>query len=184
MLLRPNVVASKLPLLKFLTANATRQALEDETGLPVKLKWPNDIFLNGHKLGGILIESKSQGDRISFVVVGIGLNINLSQDSIPSNATSILAQTGNRSDENQILNAIIDQSKLRYEDLNKSMPARILEDWWLNCVHRLGRVQVTNDGRTISGVTTAVSGDGSLLIRTDEDRIERVTEGSLTLLKD
>jgi BirA family transcriptional regulator, biotin operon repressor / biotin---[acetyl-CoA-carboxylase] ligase len=181
-LLRPNVVSSKLPLLQFLIANSTRQALEDETGLPVKLKWPNDIFLNGQKLGGILIESKTQGDRISFVVVGIGLNINLSQNRIPSDATSLLDQTGIRYDGSHILNATVDQSKSRYKDLNEPGPARILEDWWLHCVHRLARVQVTNDGRTISGVTTAVGEDGSLLIRTDDDRIERVTEGSLTLL--
>jgi BirA family transcriptional regulator, biotin operon repressor / biotin---[acetyl-CoA-carboxylase] ligase len=183
-LLRPNVVSSKLPLLQFLIANSTRQALEDETGLPVKLKWPNDILLNGQKLGGILIESKTQGDAISFVVVGIGLNINVSQDKIPENAASLEAQTGIRYDENRILSAIIDRTKLRYKDLNRPRPTRILEEWWRNCVHRLTRVQVTIDGRTVEGVATAVGGDGSLLIRTDDDRFEKVTDGSLTLLND
>ncbi|SRR5713101_4586485 len=183
-LLRPNVVGSKLPMLQFLIANAIRQALENETGLPVRLKWPNDILLNGQKLGGILIESKTQGDMVSFAVIGIGLNINLSQNRLPPHAVSLRAQTGIRYDENHLLNAIIDQSKSRYKDLNKPRPTRILEEWWRNCVHRLARVQVTLYGKTIEGVTTSVGGDGSLLIRTDDDRFEKVTEGSLAILND
>jgi biotin-(acetyl-CoA carboxylase) ligase len=118
------------------------------------------------------------------VVIGIGLNINLSQDKLPPEAASLQAQTGIRYDQNHIMNAILDQSKLRYRDLNEPEPTRILEEWWRHCAHRLGRVQVTIGGETVAGVTTAVGVDGSLLIRTDDDRVERVNEGSLTLLKD
>jgi BirA family transcriptional regulator, biotin operon repressor / biotin---[acetyl-CoA-carboxylase] ligase len=182
-LLRPNIVSSRLPLIQFLFANSTRQALEDETGLPVQLKWPNDLLLNRRKLGGILMESKIQSDTISFVVIGIGLNINLSQEEIPPEAASLQAQTGIRYDGNRILNAIIEQSKSRYKDLNETGPIRILEEWWRHCVHRLARVHVTIDGKTVVGVATSLGEDGSLLIRTDDNRIERVTEGSLTLLK-
>src|SRR2546427_5763252 len=67
-LLRPNVPSAKLPLLQFLAAIATRKALENETSLSVKLKWPNDLVLGSAKLGGILIESKTLGDSVSFEI--------------------------------------------------------------------------------------------------------------------
>src|SRR5207302_5502770 len=59
-ILRPKVSGPRLPLLQFLAAVVTRTALEDATGLEVKLKWPNDLVLGNFKLGGILIESKTQ----------------------------------------------------------------------------------------------------------------------------
>jgi len=57
--LKPKVSSPRLPLLQFLAAIATRQALENETGLSVRLKWPNDIVLRNAKLGGILVEFKT-----------------------------------------------------------------------------------------------------------------------------
>lgn len=183
-LLRPNVVGSKLPILQFLMANATRQAIENETGLSVRLKWPNDLVLNSLKLGGVLIESKTQGDLVSFAIVGIGLNINLGRARLPPGAISLQLETGIRYDKKRLLNAVIDETKSRYKDLARPKPTRVLEEWWRNCVHRLARVQVAVDGTVVVGQTIAVGEDGSLLIKTDDDRFQRVIEGSLTLLND
>src|SRR5207247_7553043 len=82
-LLRPDLPSPRLHLLQFLAAIATRKAIENQTGLSAMLKWPNDLVLGNAKLGGILIESKTLGEAISFAIVGIGLNINQGKGQLP-----------------------------------------------------------------------------------------------------
>jgi BirA family biotin operon repressor/biotin-[acetyl-CoA-carboxylase] ligase len=169
-------------MLQFLAGNAVRQALEDETGLSVKLKWPNDILLGNAKLGGILIESKSLGDRVSFAILGIGLNINQGKAQLPSGAASLHLISGKRYDLRLLLRAILDHLRSRYDDLDH--PSKIVEEWWRNCIHRPLRVQVTLPKDTVTGISRAIDEDGSLVIETDDGRIRKVNEGSLRLLDD
>jgi BirA family biotin operon repressor/biotin-[acetyl-CoA-carboxylase] ligase len=181
-LLRPKTPTPKLPLLQFLAAVATRRALEEETSLGVKLKWPNDLVLRKSKLGGILIESKTQGDSVSFAILGIGLNINQRKDQIPTGAISLRLASGKQHDLRAVLHAILDQIKSSYADWEN--PSKIMKEWWRNCVHRPLRIQVTLSAGTVTGIGRGVDNDGSLLIETDDHRIRKVSEGSLTLLND
>src|SRR5260370_35331087 len=132
-LLRPTIPTLRLPLLQFLAAIATREALENETGASVKLKWPNDLVLGNAKLGGILIESKTLADRISFAFLGIGLNINQSNAKLPVEAISLRLVFGKQHDPRLLLRAILDQMRSSYADLNN--PSMIMEEWWRNCVY-------------------------------------------------
>jgi BirA family transcriptional regulator, biotin operon repressor / biotin---[acetyl-CoA-carboxylase] ligase len=166
--------------LQILAAVATRQALEDETGLDVKLKWPNDLVLENAKLGGILTESKTLGDRVSFAILGIGLNINQSRMQLPPGAISLRLVSGRQFDLRFVLRAILDQLRSWYNELNH--PSRVMEEWWRNCVHRPLRVQVNLPKETVTGISRAIDEEGSLLIETDDHRIRKVNEGSLTLL--
>jgi BirA family biotin operon repressor/biotin-[acetyl-CoA-carboxylase] ligase len=181
-ILRPNVPSPKLPLLQFLAAIATRQALENETGMSVKLKWPNDLVLGSAKLGGILIESKTLGDSVSFAILGIGLNINQSKAQLPPEAVSLRLASGKQHDLRLLLGAILDQMRSSYDDLDN--PSKIMEDWWRNCVHRPLRVQVTVSKDTVTGVSRAIDEDGSLIIETEDREIRKVSEGSLRILDD
>ena len=181
-LLRPNVPIPKLPSLQFLAAVAARQALEYETGLVVKLKWPNDLVLENAKLGGILTESETLADRISFAILGIGLNINQSKAQLPPEAVSLRLVSGKRHDLRLLLRAILDQMRSSYDDL--ANPSKIMEDWWRNCVHRPLRVQVTVSKDIVTGVSRAIDEDGSLVIETDDREIRKVSEGSLRILDD
>src|SRR5216683_4171006 len=181
-LLRPNVPSPKLRSLQFLAAVAARQALEDETGLVVKVKWPNDLVLENAKLGGILIESQTLADSISFAILGIGLNINQSKAQLPPEAISLRLVSGKQYDLRLLLRAILDQMRSSYDDLDN--PSKIMEDWWRNCVHRPLRVQVTISKETVTGVSRAIDEDGSLIIETDDREIRKVSEGSLKILDD
>jgi len=180
--LKPKVSSPRLPLLQFLAAIATRQALENETGLSVRLKWPNDIVLRNAKLGGILVEFKTIGESVAFAILGIGLNINQSKSHLPPRATSLRLVSGKQRDLRLLLRAILDQIRSSYDELDN--PANIMEDWWRNCVHRPTRVLVTLPKDTVTGISRAINEDGSLVIETDDRKIRRVSEGSLTLLND
>ena len=169
-------------MLQFLAAIATRQALENETGLSVRLKWPNDLVLGNAKLGGILVESKTIGESVAFAILGIGLNINQGKAQLPPRAISLRLVSGKQHDPRLLLRAILDQIRSSYHDLDD--PSKIMEDWWHNCVHRPTKVQVTLPKDTVIGISRAINEDGSLVIETDDRKIRKVTEGSLRLLND
>jgi BirA family biotin operon repressor/biotin-[acetyl-CoA-carboxylase] ligase len=181
-ILRPKAVSPRLPLLQFLAAVATRQALEEETGLGIKTKWPNDLVHGNSKLGGILIESKTQGDKIRFAILGIGLNINQDKTQLPLGAISLRFLSGRKHDLRLILRTILDQIRSTYNDLDN--PSKIMEDWWHNCIHRPLRVQVTISKGTFTGISRGVDDGGSLLIETDDHTMRKVNEGSLRILND
>ena len=180
--LRPNLPSSRLHFLQYLAATATRKATENETGLSVMLKWPNDLVLGNAKLGGILIESKTQGERVSFAILGIGLNVNQGKAQLPSGATSLHIISGKKYDLSLLLRPILNQLRWRYDDLDQ--PSKVVEDWWRNCIHRPLRVQVTLPKDIVTGITRSVAEDGSLMIETDDHKIRKVTEGSLRILND
>ena len=181
-LLRPNLPSRRLLLLQFLAATAMRDAIGNETGLDVMLKWPNDLVLGNAKLGGILIESKTQGERVSFAILGIGLNVNQGKAQLPPGAISMGLVSGKQHDLRVLLRAILDQIRSSFDNL--SHPSKIMDEWWRSCIHRPLRVQVTLPRDMVTGISRAIDEDGSLLIETDDHRIRRVKEGSLKILSD
>jgi len=148
--------------------------------LNVKLKWPNDLVLGNEKLGGILIESKTMGDRISFAILGIGLNINQLEAQLPPRATSLRLASRKKHDLRLLLRAILEQMKSSYDDVDN--PSKIMEEWWRNCVHRPLRIQLTLPKQTVTGISIGIDEEGSLLVETDDRRIRKVNEGSLRIL--
>lgn len=169
-------------MLQFLAAVATRRALEEETGLDIKLKWPNDLVLQNSKLGGILIESKTLHDNVPFAILGIGVNINQGKNQLPPGATSLRNASGRQRGLRILLRAILRQISSSYDDLDD--PSKIMGEWWRNCVHRPLRVQVSFSKGMVSGISRGIDDDGSLLIETDDNEIRKVNEGSLTILYD
>jgi len=146
------------------------------------LKWPNDLVLGNAKLGGILIESKTQDKRVSFAILGIGLNVNQGKAHLPPEAISVRLVSKKQHDLRVLLRAILNQIRSSFDDLDH--PSKIMDEWWRNCIHRQLRVQVTLPEDTVTGISRAIDEDGSLLIETDDHRILRVKEGSLRILND
>ena len=170
-------------MLQFLAATAMRDAIGNETGLDVMLKWPNDLVLGNAKLGGILIESKTQGERVSFAILGIGLNVNQGKAQLPPGAISMRLVSGKKQhDLRVLLRAILDQIRSSFDNL--SHPSKIMDEWWRSCIHRPLRVQVTFPKGTVTGISRAIDEDGSLLIETDDHKIRKVNEGSLRIIND
>jgi BirA family transcriptional regulator, biotin operon repressor / biotin---[acetyl-CoA-carboxylase] ligase len=152
-LLRPEIKTPKLPLLQFLAAVATRRALEEETGLSVRVKWPNDLVLGNSKVGGLLLESKTQGDSVLFVILGIGLNINQSKDLLPPGATSLRLESGEQYNLLLLLRTILDEMRSSYDDLDTS---ELMKEWWRYCAHRPLRVQIEVSTGSLRGISRGI----------------------------
>ncbi len=91
LVVKPKIPVDRISLLQFLFANALRTGIEEVYGVQSEVKWPNDIVVDWKKLAGILIEAKISGPELVYAIVGIGLNVNLTAEQLPTRASGSTA---------------------------------------------------------------------------------------------
>lgn len=152
------------------SGTAVALGIADTVAVAPTLKWPNDLQLDGRKLGGILSESVLTTQSPPFFVVGIGLNVNMSQDDLPDElrgtATSLMINTGHPVDGTQLLSNILNRLEEQLEPVLDGEIARALAAYSRLCA-TIGR-QVRIDfaaAPPLIGLAEAVAPDGTLLVR-------------------
>ena len=85
-ILRPTLPLNVMPQLTLLTAVAVLRGIKKVIDIPLTIKWPNDLLIDGKKVAGILTELKAETDQVHYVVMGIGLNVNQREDDFPEEA--------------------------------------------------------------------------------------------------
>lgn len=185
-LLRPPLPPSEAPKLTLLTAVATAEALERETGLPIRIKWPNDILVNGCKLAGILAEIGTEMDTVDFAVIGLGLNVNIPQASFPSDlrtpATSLFIETGRPFSRVRLLQSWLEALEETYTLFRRGNFADILSRWKILADIVGSRIAVDLPGRRYSGEVQEVDENGVLILREPGGTLQRIFSGDITLL--
>ena len=164
-LLRPaDVPPTRLGWLPLLTGVAVAAAVRDQAGVPASLKWPNDVLVGERKLAGILAEA--HGDA---VVIGVGLNITLSQPELPvPTATSLLIEDAASTDRAALLAAILTELAGRYRAWRTDPESSDLRAGYLRWSATVGR-EVRAElpgGRQLSGTAEDVDDAGRLVLRT------------------
>jgi BirA family biotin operon repressor/biotin-[acetyl-CoA-carboxylase] ligase len=182
LVLRPMLPPMELPQITLTTAVAVVRAVRRVAGLAPGIKWPNDLLINGKKLGGILTEMETESDRIRHVVVGLGVNVNNPgfPFELAATATSLTLEAGRTFSRVLLLQAWLEEFEELYgRFLNQGFP-EILEEWKSSAV-TLGKMVTVRQGpREISGEALDVAPDGALLLRTNNGEIVRVTSGEIT----
>ncbi|MBF0253436.1 MAG: biotin--[acetyl-CoA-carboxylase] ligase, partial [Candidatus Omnitrophica bacterium] len=98
LVLKPQLHIEKIPSVTLVAALSIVETIKDELGLEFQIKWPNDILFRGKKICGILSEIKAEPDKIDFIVLGIGININTAKKDLPEKADSLKEILGNNVD--------------------------------------------------------------------------------------
>ena len=181
--LRPAIVARRLPFLTVMSSTAVAAALRDEFGLAVGLKWPNDLVLDGKKLGGILTEGEGLEGNVHFAVIGIGLNVNCQTESLPReiaiNATSLRDALGYPVHRAHVLAVVLARLKRFYEELLFGSSEVIL-DMCKQLSDTIGKfVQISS---STSGYAEDIDQEGALVLRLENGMRKRVWVGDLTQL--
>jgi BirA family biotin operon repressor/biotin-[acetyl-CoA-carboxylase] ligase len=169
LILRPNLPAEAMNLLPLYAAVAVAEAVEKTTGIAVECKWPNDLLIQNKKAAGILLEGSLKEDKVDFVVIGIGLNVN--QTTFPPDlkgrATSLRLESGREVERAGLLRAILRSLEAHYFTIMKQGFHAILP-LWLSRTRMINKqITVSQDGATLSGVVTGLSPEGALIVRTN-----------------
>ena len=117
LIIRPKIPVDRISLLQFLFANALRKGIKEVYGVQSEVKWPNDLVVGWKKLAGVLIETKISGPELVYAIVGIGLNVNLTANQLPTGATSIFLVKGKRFSLEKTLSSILPVLERHYETL-------------------------------------------------------------------
>lgn len=172
------IVVSRWPALSLAVgAAAATAAAAFAPGVDFRLKWPNDVFASGRKLGGVLIEPPpGQNDRL---VVGIGLNVNNSLREAPpeihGRAATLCELAGGPLDREAVLQAVIGQILHDLRALGAEDPTLISR--WRRLCFLTGRSVVVEDcGRVTAGTCLGIDDDGALRVQTDRC-VERLFSG-------
>jgi BirA family biotin operon repressor/biotin-[acetyl-CoA-carboxylase] ligase len=185
LILRPRIVPSKTPLITLMAAVACAEAIDEVTGLLPAIKWPNDLLLKRKKLGGILTEADMELDRINFLVVGIGINVNMTRTlfppSIKDTATSLQEALGREIPRIALIQAILRHLEQWYKRLGQGRGEEIRRRWKELALVEGQQIEVTSLGEVVRGTALDIDEDGALLIQTDNTTIKRVVAGDVTL---
>ena len=187
-ILKPPLSPAETQMITLATATAVASAIRQHTGLDARIKWPNDILVNGRKTGGILTEMKSQGNSISLLTVGIGVNVNMSLSSLTEDlrhlATSLKTETGEAVNREELLIKILAGMEKTYKNLLNGNKRALINEWLgLNSI--IGNnVRVRMQDRVVSGIAEGISDMGELIIRLSSGKTETVSSGEVTILKE
>ncbi len=173
---------AQLPFISIIGGVAAARAIRKTTGLAPRIKWPNDLMLDGRKAAGILAESAIVGDSVCYAVLGIGINVAL--DVSESEEISAFATSVNAAAEREVnREALLRQLLLDLDDLYISLGrgASPLPEW-CDLLETTGRrVEATFGKDTYAGLAEGVDGAGNLLLRLDDGALITLTAGDVTL---
>jgi BirA family biotin operon repressor/biotin-[acetyl-CoA-carboxylase] ligase len=182
-ILRPKIPPPQAPLITLMAAVATAEAIEKTSGLQPLIKWPNDILLNGRKMAGLLNEIKSETDRIHFVILGIGVNLNIDEKMFPkeirSVATSMKREMGQGVSRKIFLASLLQELEKWYTVFLRQGEGVILKSWRERAKIKGRQVKMTSFGETITGRAIDVDSDGALIIETKRGERKRVVAGDI-----
>ena len=182
-LLRPRLSPAQAPLLTMLAGLSARDAIEAQTGLTPELKWPNDLLVNGKKVGGILTEMHAEPSVVRFVIVGIGINVN--QDKFPVElapiATSLRRESGKMNYRLELLVRLLTQFEADYNRYLRSGAAFVVERFLKVSDFTNGRrVRVDSGSESYMGTTAGLSSEGLLLVERENGTLVTVIAGDVT----
>jgi BirA family biotin operon repressor/biotin-[acetyl-CoA-carboxylase] ligase len=186
-LLRPNLRPQEATQLTIVAATALARAIRSETGLAPEIKWPNDILLAGRKVAGILTELSAELDHVKFIILGVGVDVNLTASEFPADlrkqATSIRLELGQAINRAALATTILQELDRDYARISMGQFEAVADEWEGLC-STLGRnVSIRVGERTIQGRAESLDSDGALLLRTQHGRLERIIGGDVTLKK-
>lgn len=169
-------------LVTIMAGTALAEGIDNATGLRVTLKWPNDLFVERRKLGGILAESASGGGIPAAITVGYGINVVAASfpPELRDRATSLESELGRVVDPVHVLVETLAALAVRYDDLLAGRFDAILDGWRQRAPAAAGaRVRWTTPDGMRTGTTAGIDDHGALLVRTEGNRTERIVSGEI-----
>lgn len=186
-ILRPRILPQGIPQITLMASVSLCESLRRDTSAPVRIKWPNDLWVGTKKVGGILTEMSGDMDRVSHVILGIGINVNMSAGALPAElrekATSLCLETGKTHDRVALLRGILTALENDY-GIFCEQGFRPFQLRWKEASMTLGRsVRVRMPHKEISGLAVDLGPEGYLRVRSGNGMVEEVVCGDVTMVE-
>jgi len=187
LILRPVLSPTETPRITLMTAVVLAETLISLMKLKLRIKWPNDILVNGKKLAGILTEISTEMDEVNYIIVGLGLNVNTQLEDLPreikKTATSILIETGKQFPRVKLIQHYLKLYE-KYYDMFKKNDFEPIMKRWRELADIIGKqIRVDVIGKTHIGKVVDVDNDGVLILKDNQGKLQRIFSGDATLAR-
>lgn len=172
--LRPDLPAVLASLVTFAAGVDWAQLLAREYGLPVGLKWPNDMLVEERKLSGLLAEMETRGDMLAFVNIGMGLNVNNDPTALEPRAVSLNQILGRPLVRRELLTRFLERFEKR---MASSRLEGVIDEWKRLAVTLDREVSIQTIHTTLSGIARDVDETGALMLEQADGTLARVVHG-------
>ncbi len=182
-LLRPVLSPADVSKITLAAAVSVARAARDLTGADLGIKWPNDLLFKGRKVGGILTEMDAEADRVHFVVIGIGVNVNGVKKELPPEATSLKEIAGKTVSRLEFARKLLVELERDYAVFRRGSFDELALEWENLSVTSGRRITADVLGRKVQGQAVGIDKQGALWIRKDNGLQERIFAGDVTLMR-
>lgn len=174
LILRPQIPAISGFLVNFITSTALAETIRNYTGVEAMVKWPNDILVDGRKLSGMLSEMEAEEELVTFINIGIGLNVNNDPSKDEPTATSLARELGRKLHRRSLLTLFLDNLAAKLEDLTLDTAVRD----WKKYTMTIGRqVKIITTKETTEGRAVDVDDSGALLLELPDGEVKKIIYG-------
>lgn len=184
----PNVNHSKIPLITLATGVAVENTLKRIGVKNAEIKWPNDILIHGKKVCGILTEAITSFNTIESVIIGVGIDANISIENFPEelreNMTTLNDEIGEKVDENLLIKLFLEEFEKISEQFINEEYETILKEWRKNS-YTIGKIVEVHEpfSKPYDGYVLGISRDGSLVVEKIDGTLEKVISGECIIKK-
>jgi BirA family biotin operon repressor/biotin-[acetyl-CoA-carboxylase] ligase len=181
LVLHPSIPLENLSKITLVAGIAVTNALRG-IGVDARIKWPNDVLVNGKKICGILTEVSAEIGKVDYVVLGIGVNVNVKlsglKDEIRRNSTSIANETGKPIDRTSFLAFLLYELEQQYIRFKTRQFAEIVDEW-INLSDTIGRnVKLMTPTMLIEGKAVGITEKGALVVLDKNNKKHEIIAGN------
>jgi BirA family biotin operon repressor/biotin-[acetyl-CoA-carboxylase] ligase len=177
LIFRPSLTTTQTFRLTVVSSLAIAEAIRQETGLETLIKWPNDIFIKGRKIAGILSELSGTSEGLEYVIVGIGINVNSDPKDcaeIYQTATSLWRELRQEFPRLQLLTTVLAFMEIYYQQLQAGDFSLLKSRWDTLSLITNRKVSVESRGEVFEGIAESIDDDGVLNLRDHTDTIKQI----------
>lgn len=184
LLLRPLLELRQCPQLTLVAAIAIAETIREQIELPVMVKWPNDLLLDGKKIGGILTELRAESDCVDYIVLGIGINVNTTEfpPELTDQASSLALAKGQPIRRTLLLQRLLEKLENLYQ-MYESRGFAPLKPRWEALALGMGKPVIVRrvNQDPLEGTAMGLDEDGALLVRDLKGQLERVYSADIEM---
>ncbi|WP_321390574.1 biotin--[acetyl-CoA-carboxylase] ligase [uncultured Desulfuromusa sp.] len=182
-ILRPEIPVRQAPQLTFLSAVAVAETLNEVCHLSAEVKWPNDVLVDSAKISGLLNEMSAETEQIHFVILGVGINLNMSAEQFPEMlnypGTSSLLETGEPVDRLLFLRTFLRRLDAYYSEFLQQGFAPIRRRWESLCKIMNRQVVVDQGSGLLRGTVVGLDPEGALRLQLEDGEIRKILAGDV-----
>lgn len=183
LLLHPDIPPADIAGITLAAGYGVCLAVREYTGLDARIKWPNDVIIGRKKICGILTEMTAQTDRVDYVIIGIGINVNHEcfPEEISSKAGSIYLESGKKTDRNDFFRCVIRKLDEVISSYLVSFSPVDLSDFRSLCATLGQTVSLERNHCTVTGTAVDLTPSGELIIRDSSGKEWIVNSGEISV---